>query len=363
MSELEVVIRRGSSARRADTLRRIGALFADRASRLSDEHVQLFDEVLHRLIAEVAANARMELAHRLAAISNAPREVVRCLAKDDDIAVARPILMQSPRLADCDLLEVAEAKREAHLLALSKRRGLGKPLTDVLIRRGNREVLRSLADNFDAQLSDANFAALIDRAMQDGALAQRIGIRPDIPPRHLRTLVLASRPPMQQRLLARAKPEMQAEIRRILAQSTKEAQVKASQPDYATAERRILERRRGGNLDEASVVGLANTAQCDSDKYEELVAALALMCEVPIDVVDRLMASNRPDPVLILCKSVGWGWATARAIMTAMPAGQTMFRHDLDAAFDNFERLSRTTAQRVMRFWQVQFWQHTTADE
>jgi hypothetical protein len=58
---------------------------------------------------------------------------------------------------------------------------------------------------------------------------------------------------------------------------------------------------------------------------------------------------------------VGWGWPTAKAIMAAMPDGPPMSSPDLDAAFDNFERLSPATAQRVMRFWQVQFWQHTTA--
>ena len=47
----------------------------------------------------------------------------------------------------------------------------------------------------------------------------------------------------------------------------------------------------------------------------------------------------------------------------AMPDGPPMSSPDLDAAFDNFERLSPATAQRVMRFWQVQFWQHTTAGE
>ena len=233
----------------------------------------------------------------------------------------------------------------------------------MLIRRGNREVLRNLADNPDAQLSDANFAALISRSTQDGVLAQRIGMRPDIPPRHLRDLLLASTPAVQQRLLAAARPEVQSEIRRVLAEIPDEAQAKAAQRDYAAAARRILERRRAGNLDETSVVELAKSAQRESHQYEDLVAALAALCEVPIDVVDRLMASNRPDPVLILCKSVGWGWPTAKAIMAAMPDGQAMSSRDLDAAFDNFERLSPTTAQRVMRFWQVQFWQHATAGE
>src|SRR5260370_14995518 len=97
--ELDDVIQHGSSARRAETLRRITALFADGASWFNDDHVQLFDGVFHRLIGEVDTNARVELSHRLAPVGNAPREVVRRLAKDDDIAVARPILKQSQRLA------------------------------------------------------------------------------------------------------------------------------------------------------------------------------------------------------------------------------------------------------------------------
>jgi hypothetical protein len=60
---------------------------------------------------------------------------------------------------------------------------------------------------------------------------------------------------------------------------------------------------------------------------------------------------------------VGWGWQTVKAIMTAMPDRGAMSGRDLDAAFANFERLSPTTARRVMRFWQVQHWQHKTADE
>jgi hypothetical protein len=74
------------------------------------------------------------------------------------------------------------------------------------------------------------------------------------------------------------------------------------------------------------------------------------------------MTSDRSDPVLILCRSVGWGWATAKAIMSAMPGAGATSDRDLDAAFDNFERLSPTTAQRVKRFWQAQFWQDRTAN-
>jgi uncharacterized protein (DUF2336 family) len=355
--ELEDVVQHGSAQRRAETLRRVAALFAEGASRFNDEHVQLFGDVLSRLIDDVDREARIELSHRLAAIDNAPSSLVRRLAYDDDIAVARPVLKQSRRIEQSDLLGIAAEKTQAHLLVLSKRRRIAEPVTETLIRRGDREVLRSLAENVGAQLSEPSFAALIDRAAQDGILAEKIGLRPDIPPRLLRDLLLATTPPVQQRLLVSAKPAMRSEIERVLAEAAGSATSSPAARDYSTAERAMRDLYRHGNLAEGNLVEFAQ-----SEKYEQLVASLACLCEVPIGVVDRLLSSDRLDPILILCKSVGWDWPTVKAIIDVMPGGRTASATELDAAFVNFERLSPTTAQRVMRFWQVQHWQHATTD-
>jgi hypothetical protein len=65
------------------------------------------------------------------------------------------------------------------------------------------------------------------------------------------------------------------------------------------------------------------------------------------------MSGDRPDPVLILCKSAGFGWQTVRAVVVIRPGTKGTSTQGLDAAHANFERLSPTTAQRVTRFWQV----------
>ena len=83
-----------------------------------------------------------------------------------------------------------------------------------------------------------------------------------------------------------------------------------------------------------------------------MVASLELLCKVPIDVVDRLMSGDRPDPILILCKAASWGWPTARAVILSRPHFKSSST-GLDNAFSNFERLSSATAERVMRFWQA----------
>ncbi len=333
-------------------------LFADRASRLNESHLQLFDDVFCRLAAGVDVNARAELAARVAVLGNAPRELIRRLAKDDDVAVARPVLMRSQRLEQSDLVEVAETKNQAHLLALAKRKWLRPPVIDVLLRRGDHRVLRSLAENLDARLSDASFATLVKRAAEDTVLAEKVGLRPDVPPRLLRDLLLGGTKALQQRLLAIATPEVRSEIARVLAEISTQAEPQAVQRDYANAHRKIRELSERGKLGEATLVEFAKVGQ-----LEEMAAALSVSCAVPIDVVERLMAADRPDPVLILCKSAGWGWQTVKAILETMRHCSGLSSRDLDIAYENFERLSPTTAQRVMRFWQVQHWQRTSAAE
>ena len=76
------------------------------------------------------------------------------------------------------------------------------------------------------------------------------------------------------------------------------------------------------------------------------------MSAVPVEVVDRLMNGERADPVLILARAAGFNWKTVREIMNSRP-GVKPAADTLNAARENFERLTTPTAQRVVRFWQV----------
>jgi uncharacterized protein (DUF2336 family) len=346
--ELEEVVQNGSERRRSQALERITTLFLEGASRFSEEHVRLFDDVFNRLIDEIESKARAELSHRLAPLGNAPVEVMCRLAKDDDISVAGPVLQQSPRLAETDLVEIAETKSQAHLLAISGRNRIAEPITNVLVRRGDREVVRSVAENRGARLSDDGFSALVRKAENDDVLAEKVGQRPDIPPSLFRDLLLKATAVVQQRLFASATPETQAEIRRVLAKVSKEVATRATPRDFREAQRTIAGLRREGRLNEAQVVEFAKAS-----RYEEMIVALAELCAVPIDVVDRLMGGERPDPILILCKSTGWGWPTARAIIGARLGRKANSSQGLDTAYSNFERLTAATATRVIKFWQM----------
>ena len=346
--ELEEVIQRGSPERRAKMLQRITALFLAGASRFNDDHLRLFDQVFGRLISASAAEARTELSHRLAPLDNAPIEVVRRLAQEDDIAVAGPVLQQCRRLAEIDLAEIARIKSQAHLLAISRRARIEEAVTAALIRRGAREVVHSVAENRGARLSDDSFCTLLQLAKSDTVLAEKVALRPDIPPPLFREFLLVVRDLLRQRLLASAKPETRSEVGRVQATGSSEVGATIGPRDYAAAQRTIEALRREGKLDQATLVDFAKTG-----RYAETIATLASLCAVPVEVVDRLMGAERPDPILILCKSVGWDWPIVRAIIMVRPGGQEMSSQALDAAYADFDRLLPATAHRVMRFWQV----------
>ena len=244
LPELEDVVQHGSAEKRAETLRRITTLFLDGAAVFNDEHVGLFDDVIGYLIEEIEAKALAELARRLAPVPNAPEGVVRTLAENDDIAVAGPVLKQA-RLDDPELMQIAESKSQAHLLALSERTSVSEALAEILVTRGDREVARSIATNQKAQLSENAFSTLVKRAEQDGVLAEKVGLRTDIPPRLFRQLLMQASDVVQKRLLAQAKPETQAEIRRVLAKVTDEVAARATSAQLRRGARRRARAAQG----------------------------------------------------------------------------------------------------------------------
>ncbi|HEX4411721.1 MAG TPA: DUF2336 domain-containing protein [Xanthobacteraceae bacterium] len=347
LPELEQILQHGARHKRVEALRRITALFLAGSGSFNSDHVDVFDEVFGHLIAEIETKARAELANRLAPVRNAPTNVLHTLANDDDIAVAGPVLKLAPSLQETELIDLAYTKSQAHLQAISTRKNLGEAVTDVLVRRGDGEVARTVAANRTARISESGFFRLVKRAENDGLLAERVGLRPDIPPQLFRELLTRATAIVHERLLAAAPDDVKAEIRRVLKKVSTEVGARVGPRDYTAAQRVVLGLHRNGQLNEAALADMAADG-----KYEETVAGLAVLSKVPINVADRLMAGERPDPILILCKAAGMGWATVKTIIGMHP-DRKVSTQTLDAAFANYEHLSVSTAQRVVRFWQV----------
>jgi uncharacterized protein (DUF2336 family) len=346
---LDEIIRNGDPKRRAEAARGIAELFLAGAANFRPDHVELFDGILVDLVPHTELAARTDLAERLSLLANAPRTLVGQLARANEIAVAGPLLRRSPVIDEQALIEIASAKGQGHLLAMSERPTLSPDLTDVIVRRGDRDVVRRAAGNAGALFSQAGYSMLIKRANHDGVLTLAVGQRADLSAPQLKDLLNGSIDVVRRRLLDVVKPERQAAIKAAISEMSGVPEPVVSGRNFAPAQRTILALHNAGELNEAALLGFAKTF-----KYEESIAALSAMSAVRIATLDQLISGERYDPILIVGKTVGLEWATVRAlILLRLGPNRIAAPADIESARINFTRLMPSTAERVVGFWQT----------
>lgn len=347
IDELEAALTSGTNARRIEMLTRITDLFISGAGRYSEEQIGVFDDVMVRLISTIEAKARAKLARRLAPIANAPSSVIHLLAFDDDIDVAQPVLTQSERLKDPALVANANTKSQRHLFAISQRRSLSEAVTDVLVERGDREVVHSVAKNRGARFSDAGFRLLVNRSAGDDDLATTVGLRNDIPRQHFLVLLEKASSAVRARLTAE-NPEASAAIDGVVSDIADDIRDdnRNSSPAFARAQAAVERQNKLRRIGEAEIYQYARER-----KFEETAIALSILCDTPIDVVERALLDPGAEIVLILAKVAGLSSTTTKAILLLRAADRGMSAKDLDQALASFNRLQPSTARRVLSFF------------
>jgi uncharacterized protein (DUF2336 family) len=358
VDEVEAAINIGSAEKRLDTIKRVTDLFLSSAGSFNSEQIDLFGDVLERLIktielraiADVSARiALAEMSVQLAPVAQAPPAVIRRLARNDEIAIAGPVLTESARLSAEDLVEIAETKGEQHLLAIAGRWWLKEVVTDALLARRYPTVSRRLINNPGARVSAAGFAIVVAQAESDPELAVETGIRVDLPPELRQQLLRNATEAVRSRLLSRAPAHLFEEIRSAIAAVSAGVNREMSKVgDFAAAKRFVALLKDKGELKEATLLGFAKQR-----KYEETVAALAALSQSTIEVVRPLMQSLRDDGVLIPCKVAGLGWETVHAVLESRFATGSIGPHEIAEAKGQFARLTTENARRLLRFWQV----------
>jgi uncharacterized protein (DUF2336 family) len=347
--ELDEIVRNGDPKRRAEAARRIADLFLQDAPKLRPDHVELFDSLLIDLVPHAELIARAELAERLSFLANAPRILVGQLARENEILVAGPLLRRSPVIDEDALLEIARVKGQGHLLAMAERPTLSCDLTDVIVLRGDRDVVRRAAGNAGAMFSDGGYSELIKRAAQDGVLTLTVGQRRDLSEMQLKDLLAGSIDPVRRRLFDLVDPVRQEEIKQAMAEISGVPEQVEIHRDFTAAQRTVMKLHHDGYLNEGALLGFAKV-----HKYEEAVAALSVMSGVRLPMLDRLISGDRYDPILVIGKTIGLEWATVRALMLLrLGPNRTASAADIESARANFGRLMPATAERVVSFWKT----------
>ncbi len=342
--EVDDAIARGSRERRADHLRQVTDLFLRDAPALSDEQVDLFDVVIARLAAVIEARARLELAERLADAPNAPRGVIRSLAHDD-IEIARPVLARSERLSDEDLVAVAIAKGREHMLAITARQNLSEPVTDVLVKRGDRRVVHAVAANPGARFSEGSLSSLVDRARIDTPLQELLGERIDLPEEHVRQLVAIAQETARRRLAEDA-PGGTAIVEAVeIGASAVRAAVVPGGRDLGAAYAIVSRIAATRPITEGDVASYARDGRGD-----EAICAIAFAADLSLATAERLFKAGDSELLVVVARAQGWAFATLEPLLVLRDPSGGLAPHLRKRARDAFEQLRPQTAQRVVQF-------------
>jgi uncharacterized protein (DUF2336 family) len=341
---LDDAVARGSPESRARALWHASDLLI--AGRFDEDEIWIFGEVIGRLADEIEGATRARLAKKLAHTGKAPFNLLVMFAFDDSIDVAGPILEHSPRLDSKTLVANIKTKGQPHLLAISKRSSVSVEVTDELVTRGNRDVVRSVASNKGAHFSDFGFLHMVKRSETDSILAEQLCLRKEIP-RHLFQQLIAKASDDVRRKLKQERPDLAELIQTSVTDVTGALQSKfgPATKRYFAAKKAVAVQHQDGSLNESCIQEYAR-----SRKIEETTVGLSLVSSLPVDVVERALVGNR-EMTLILTKAIDFTWETAMSLLFLGAKDHRISARDLDFRKEEFARLSHETCWSILNLY------------
>ena len=345
LKDLDDAVARGSADRRLRALWHATDLLV--VGRFAEEDIWVFGEVIEKLVGEIETAARAKLAAKLANSANAPTNIVNKLANDKSIDVAGPMLRCSERLDVRALVESAKCQSQQHLLAISRRSTISEAVTDVLVVRGNQEVIHSVAANLGARFSELGFLLLIKRSENDSILLEYLGQRRDIP-RHLFQQLIAKASEEARRKLELESPEIANQVQTAVTDATGSLHSKfgPASKEYFAAKKAVSALHQYGNLSEIKIYDYAQAR-----KLLEATIGLSMLSSLPVDVVERALAARSRELILILTKALDFCWPTTMALLFLSAPNYKIPASELEDLKKEFSGLTVETSRSVLEFY------------
>jgi len=151
-------------------------------------------------------------------------------------------------------------------------------------------------------------------------------------------------------LLAEEDGSIRGLTNQVIAEAAKQIQAKTREQsaDHATALAAVQSLRDSGKLDEAHLAEFAR-----GGKFDETAVALSLICGLSIGLVERALAQNESERIIVLAKAAGMSWETTKAILLLQLGTRGGSTHELDRCFATFVRLKPETARKAVEYFRL----------
>ncbi len=318
-----------SSDTRRQLLNAVTDLFLldDEPSEASKAH---YGEIATQSLTHLGAEERADYAGKVAAAPTLPHNVAMQLASDEEADVARLVLKLSPVLTDGDLAAIAVTQSQRHLVAIAERARLSSCVTDILVRRGDDTVLRTVSSNEGATFSSEGFDVLLERGGSDNAVTTALSNRTDMAPeRASRVLRIVE----QMADKVEEPSEQVASLARLARQQRLEVKVLISD---IVAKKRVI----------SDVVIML----VDDDRAYHVTQVMAASADLNPDQVLRVLMQPDVSGLAVLCRSLGLNNTAFRAILGLRERRLPLVQHEIEDTMHDYAMLDMATADRTLRF-------------
>lgn len=326
-------------------------LFVAPESQLSDRERALMDDILRKLITEMEASVRANLAEKLATREDVPTALIDMLA-EDEISVARPILQKSNLLRDEKLVEIIRHRTHEHQLCIAMREELSYAVSDALVNYGDSDVLEALIQNRSAEISAKAMDYLVAESRRYDRFQEPLLSRTDLSAALANRMFWWVSASLRKKILTEfeiAEHELDHIIEQATRKSVAEAQEDRANNAEGTARKLVAEMDERGELTPEALINMLR-----NQRVNAYVAGMAQRANLPLKTVRRIIFDDEVEPLAVLCKATGFLEAHFSTMALLLMHGRTHERQSeekLREVLELFRRISSDQARITLRYW------------
>lgn len=341
--------RNKSSQGRSSLVTAIGDLMDDSGRILTLQEKSLMNDILKKLIQDVARPIRKALAEKLSQSPNAPHEIINLLA-NDKFDIASPILLKSDLLSDDDLVEIVRHRTLSHRLAIAMRRSVSTVVSDALVGTTSVDVIKVLLENHGATIAEATMAYLVQQSESVDEFQEPLLRRKDLPADLTKKMYIWVSAALRQFIVDNYqidKAELDINVAKVAEEITNS--------DSDTEDAVIALAEQLGKRSELTADMLVKTLRRGEIALFE--AMLAQMIGLRQQVARKLIYEDGGEGLVIACRASNINRTDFTALFLmlqrARPTELANNPYQLSRSMEMFDRLKPDTARKVVERWKI----------
>ena len=341
---------------RKTLLKRLADVVCLPSSRVNTFERSMTADLLVEMLHEATPEERARVSKRLCGLVEVPNTLLRLLLLDE-IDVARPLLEESTALADADLIACILSAEVEHRRLIAMRRDVSPVVAEVLVERGERQVIEVLMRNEAAKLSQPSIDSIVATSREEPDLVPMILRRPEVRPSQAYVMFWWADAEARRTILQRF-----AVSREVLQEGASDvfaiAAAEGWQDPVSRKALQFIERRQRNRqaIEKSPYESLEDAVRAaQSGLTQEIADEISYLAGVKPMTGAKIFADIGGEAIAVLCKATGLPKAAVRALWRGLERPETDEAGaplpGLERVLITFDMIAVDRAQTVLRYW------------